>query len=433
MKLAKPAAAREDASQLERADEYDFLQRLKFVAYETTLDGLEAKKLTVDRVSRGMLQDEIARALEVVLAVDGVTLGITQRRKLIEEIEYEVTGFGPIQPFLDDPTVDDVIVNGHKTMYVERSGELEQVVSGFRDDQHLMNLIQRIVSPIGRRVDESSPYVDARLPNGSRVNVIIPPVSLDGPMLSIRKFREQPFRAKELVRLDTINNEMLVYLAAAVRARLNILICGGTGSGKTTLLNVLSSFIGTKQRVVTIEDTAEIRLQQCHVVRLETRPRSPDNASSEVTARDLMRNVLRMRPDRIILGEVRGNEAIDMLQAMGTGHHGSMATIHANSTRDAMDRLEILIGLGEMRADPRTLRRYIGSIVNVIINVKRMPGKRRVMSVAEVTGVEGDAYTLNELFRFVEDTSDPAKGKFEQVAGRSHFASRLQMVEVKDL
>jgi len=433
MKLAKPSLEVREPSQPDREDEYDFLQRLKFVAYESTLDGLEAKKLMPDRISRGMLQDEIARALEAVLAVDGVTLGITQRRKLIEEIEFEVTGFGPIQPFLDDPTVDDIIVNGHKTIYVERAGELQPAVSGFRDDSHVMNVIQRIVSPIGRRVDESSPYVDARLPDGSRVNVIIPPISLDGPMLSIRKFREQPFRAKELVRLDTLSNEMLVYLASAVRSRLNILICGGTGSGKTTLLNVLSSFIGTKERVVTIEDTAEIRLQQCHVVRLETRPRSPDNADTEVTARDLMRNVLRMRPDRIILGEVRGTEAIDMLQAMGTGHHGSMATIHANGTRDAMDRLEILIGLGEMRADARTLRRYIASIVNVIVNVKRMPGKRRVYSIAEVTGVEGDAYTLNELFRCVEDPADPLQARFEHVAGRSHFASRIQMLDLKDL
>ncbi len=295
-----------------------------------------------------------------------------------------------------------------------------------------MNIIQRIVSPIGRRVDESSPYVDARLPDGSRVNVIIPPVALDGPMLSIRKFREQPFRAEELARIHTLSEEMLTYLASAVRARLSVLICGGTGSGKTTLLNVLSGFIGPKERVVTIEDTAEIRLQQCHVVRLETRPRSPDNPSTEVTARDLMRNVLRMRPDRIILGEVRGTEAIDMLQAMGTGHHGSMATIHSNGTRDAMDRLEILLGLGEMRADARTLRRYIAGTIQVLVHIKRMAGgRRRVQSIAEVTGVEGDAYSLNELYRFVEEGADTDKGRFEQVSGRSHFAPRLQTLDFR--
>ena len=432
MKLVKPWTKTQDASKDERDADNEFLQRLKFKAYETTLEILEAKQLTVDRISQGMLAEEIARSLEVVLAVDGVTLGITQRRRLTEEIKYEVTGYGPIQPYLDDPTVNDVIVNGHKTIYVERNGELEERPSRFRDDNHLMNIIQRIVSPIGRRVDESSPYVDARLPDGSRVNVIIPPVALDGPMLSIRKFREQPFQAKELVRMGTMSSEMLAYLISAVRARLNILICGGTGSGKTTLLNVLSGFIGRKERVVTIEDTAELRLQQPHVVRLETRPRTPDNPESEITARDLMRNVLRMRPDRIILGEVRGTEAIDMLQAMGTGHHGSMATLHANSTRDAMDRLEILIGLGEMRAEPRTLRRYIANVVQIIVHVKRFAGARRVLSIAEITGVEGDAYTLNEMFRFSEDMAKSDNGKFEQAAGRSHFAARLQPVDLWD-
>jgi pilus assembly protein CpaF len=431
MKLVKPWTKAHEPVKDDEGDS-DFLQRLKFKSYEATLEGLEAKQLTVDRISPGMLADEIARSLEVVLAVDGVTLGITQRRRLIEEIEYEVTGYGPIQPYLDDPSVDDIIVNGHKTIYVERSGELEERQSRFRDDNHLMNIIQRIVSPIGRRVDESSPYVDARLPDGSRVNVIIPPVALDGPMLSIRKFREQPFQAKEMVRMGTMSNEMLSYLVSAVRARLNVLICGGTGSGKTTLLNVLSGFIGPKERVVTIEDTAELRLQQRHVVRLETRPRTPDNPASEITARDLMRNVLRMRPDRIILGEVRGTEAIDMLQAMGTGHHGSMATIHANTTRDAMDRLEILIGLGEMRAEPRTLRRYIASIVHLIVHVNRCAGGRRVDSIAEISGVEGDTYTLNEMFRYVEDFSRPENGRYEQSASRSHFASRLQPVDLRD-
>jgi pilus assembly protein CpaF len=431
MKLVRPTGRQEEPP--EGAAENDFIQRLKFSAYETTLDGLAAKNLTPDRISRGVLQDEIAKAVEVVLAIDGVTLGITQRRKLIEEIEYEITGLGPLQPYLEDPTVDDIIVNGSKGIYVERSGELEQTTSRFRDDTHLMNVIQRIVGPIGRRVDESSPYVDARLPDGSRVNVIIPPVALDGPMLSVRKFREQPFRARELVRMDTFSNDMLAYLASAVRSRLNIVICGGTGSGKTTLLNVLSGFIGPKERVVTIEDTAEIRLQQCHVVRLETRPRSPDNPSTEVTARDLMRNVLRMRPDRIILGEVRGDEAIDMLQAMGTGHHGSMATIHANSTRDALDRLEMLIGLGNMRAEPRTLRRYIASIIHVLVHVRRSANGRVVQTISEVTGVEGDAYTLSELFRFVEDAPGSGRGKFEQVVSRSHFASQLRMVNLKDM
>jgi pilus assembly protein CpaF len=431
VRLAKPTTKAAEPERGGRLDD-EFMQRLKFKAYEAALEGLEAKQITVDRISQAMLQEEIGRALEVVLAVEGVTLNITQRGKVVEDIEYEVTGLGPIQPFLDDPAVDDIIVNGHRTIYVEKNGELEERRSRFRDDLHLMNVIQRIVSPIGRRVDESSPYVDARLPNGSRVNVIIPPVALDGPMLSIRKFREQPFRAKELIRLDALNRDMLAYLASAVRSRLNILICGGTGSGKTTLLNVLSGFIGSLERVITIEDTAEIRLQQRHVVRLETRPRSPDNPDTEITARDLMRNVLRMRPDRIILGEVRGTEAIDMLQAMGTGHHGSMATIHANNVRDAMDRLEILIGLGEMRAEPRTLRRYISSIIQVIVHVQRTNGHRRVVSIAEVTGTEGENYSMNELFRFVDDGPGTGSGRFEQ-SGRSHFAARLQPVDLSEI
>lgn len=423
MKLARPTAEKHDAL-AKRPDEGEFLQRLKFRAYEATLEELEAKHLSADLISQAMLENEIATAVEMVLAIEGVTLGITQRSKLIEEIAYELTGLGPIQPYLDDPSIDDIIVNGADTIYVERNGELEQRSSRFRDDTHLMNIIQRIVGPVGRRVDESSPYVDARLADGTRVNVIIPPVSLDGPILSIRKFREQPLKAKELMRLNALNREMLAYLAFAVGARLNMLICGGTGSGKTTLLNILSAFIGPKERLVTIEDTAELRLQQRHVVRLETRPRSPDNPEAEVTARDLMRNVLRMRPDRIILGEVRGVEAVDMLQAMGTGHNGSMATLHANGVRDALDRLEILMSFGEMRSDARTLRRYIANIVHVVVHVRRMPGGRRIDSISEVIGLEGDAYRLHEMFRYT-DSGSSGNGSFEQVSPRSHYLSRF--------
>jgi pilus assembly protein CpaF len=434
MKLVHPKpAARERFPADARGGDESF-QRLKFDTYEATLESLEARNLTADRMSEGALREEISRALELVLAVNGATLGVTQRHALIEDVEYELTGLGPIQPFLDDPSIDDIIVNGCKGIYVERGGELEERSSRFRDDAHLMNIIQRIVGPIGRRVDEASPYVDARLPDGSRVNVIIPPIAIDGPMLSVRKFRERPFRAKELIHFGTLNREMLSYLASAVRSRLNMLICGGTGSGKTTLLNVLSSCIGAKERIVTIEDTAEIRLQQKHVVRLETRPRSPDNAAAEITARDLMRNVLRMRPDRIILGEVRGDEAVDMLQAMGTGHHGSMATIHANSTRDAIMRLEMLVGLSEMRADARTLRRYISNTIQVVVQVQRLAnGKRRVVSIAEIAGVEGDTYSLNELYRFTEDAASSEGGRFETVAARSYFSARLTAIDIGEV
>jgi len=412
-------------------DDAEFVQHLKFRAYEAALEALEEKKLSADRISPGMLRDEIGRALELVLTVEEVTLSFTQRSRLIDEIEYELTGLGPIQPFLDDPSVNDIIVNGHKNIYVEKDGELEERDSRFRDDAHLMNIIQRIVGPIGRRVDESMPYVDARLADGSRVNVIIPPVALDGPMLSIRKFREKPIRARELVRLETMGQDMLAFLASAVQSRLNILICGGTGSGKTTLLNVLSGFIGSKERVVTIEDAAELRLQQRHIVRLETRPRSPDNPETEVTARDLVRNALRMRPDRIILGEVRGAEAVDMLQAMSTGHDGSMATIHANSPREALDRLEILVGFAATNSEPRSLRRYIANSVQVVIQVKRTTaGRRRVVSISEITGIEGEAYAMSELYKYAEENASGDSGRFEQVCARSFYAPKLKVPDL---
>ena len=280
-----------------------------------------------------------------------------------------------------------------------------------------MNIIQRIVSPIGRRVDEATPYVDARLPDGSRVNVVIPPIALDGPMVSIRKFREQAMGGQDYVRLGSMSQEMLGFLAAAVRSRLNILICGGTGSGKTTLLNMLSSYIGEKERLITIEDAAELQLRQSHVVRLETRPPNLDG-SREVTARDLVRNALRMRPDRIILGEVRGAEAVEMLQAMSTGHDGSMATMHANTSRDAFGRLEMLLGFGGLTGDPKTLRRYIANSIQIVVQVSRMAnGKRRITSVSELTGMEGESYSLNQLFSFEEQPPLSGLGEFATPVG----------------
>ncbi len=420
----------EPAVPREAAVSGDLLQELKFNAYDATLQALDEKNLTVDRISAAVLREEIAGALEIVLGIAGVTLGFTLRSRLTEEIEHEISGFGPIEPLLQDPEVNDIIVNGFRNVYVERSGELQEVDCRFHDDQHLMNIIQRIVGPIGRRVDESSPYVDARLPDGSRVNAIIPPVALDGPMLSIRKFREKPILARELVRTQFMNDEMLDYLTAAVKSRLNILISGGTGAGKTTLLNVLSSFIGPKERIVTVEDAAELRLQQRHVVRLETRPRTADSPASEVSARDLIRNALRMRPDRIILGEVRGAEAIDMLQAMGTGHDGSMATIHANNARESLERLEILVGFGDMKTEIRTLRRYIANSVNIVVHTRRMAsGRRRISSIAELTGLESDTYSLNELYRFVPTEGAPNHGVFERVSGRAHFSEKLKSAE----
>ena len=413
----------------------DLYQELKFRTFELTLEYLDMKNLDADDIARGVLQDEIAQALSVALMGEGVALNSTDRSRLIREVEYEITGLGPIEPLLEDRSVNDIIVNGPNKVYVERDGILEKVPVRFRNNAHLMNIIQRIVSPIGRRVDEANPYVDARLPDGSRVNVVIPPIAIDGPMVSIRKFKKIPITVQELVRSNSINQEMLDFLGKAVASRLNVLIVGGTGSGKTTLLNILSGYIPDKERLVTIEDAAELQLRQHHVVRLETRPPVSGDNSKEVTARDLVKNALRMRPDRIILGEVRGAEAVDMLQAMSTGHDGSMATLHANTARDALSRLEMLLDFGGLRAEPKTLRRYVASSIQLIVNVNRLTGgKRRVVSIMELTGVEADHYSMNELFRFAEDPPLSGQGVFEAVSRRPYYQHRLttKPVLVKD-
>jgi pilus assembly protein CpaF len=396
MKAMQPYVLDADrASDIGISDRY---QEIKFRAFGLTLEYLDQQGMEGETIPLATLQDEIARAIAVVLMSRGIALNTRERAQLIEDVQNEIVGFGPLEPLLKDPTVDDVIVNGPAHIYVERHGELEPVHTRFRDTTHLMNVIQRIVSPIGRRVDEGTPYVDGRLPDGSRVNVIIPPVALDGPILSIRKFKRIPLTGEDLVRNGTMTPEIQKYLSGAVRGKRNILICGGTGSGKTTLLNVLSSYIGAKERLVTIEDAAELQLQQAHVVRLETRPGSPDGAT-EVTARDLLRNVLRMRPDRIILGEVRSSEAIEMLQAMGTGHDGSMATLHANGPRDALERLEMLIGLHGFSADLQAVRRFVAGTVHIVVHTARQSnGKRKVMSLCEVTGMEGPTYSMREIF-----------------------------------
>ena len=377
----------------------DDYQDIKFRVFEATLEYLDRKGVSGDNIQRAALLDDVARAIAIVLGSRGLALNTPERSLLILDVVNEITGFGPLQPLLDDPGVDDVIVNGPRTIYVERKGELEPVNARFRDTDHLMNVIQRIVAPIGRRVDESNPYVDGRLPDGSRLNVVIPPVALDGPHISIRKFRSVPFTGEDLVRNGTLTPEGLRYLSGAVRARRNILIAGGTGSGKTTLLNVLSSYVGAKERIVTIEDTAELRLQMPHVVRMETRAATIEG-TREITARDLLRNALRMRPDRIILGEVRSHEAIEVLQAMGTGHDGSMATIHANGTTDALERLEMLVGLQGFAADLRSVRRFIVSAVDIVVQTMRgAHGKRTVSSIVEIAGLEGSHYSQREIYR----------------------------------
>lgn len=402
MRIMQPymLSGRNTVSDIGVSDSY---QEMKFRVFDLTLEYLDQQDVEGETMPLAALQDEIARAISVVLLSRGIALNMRERAQLIEDVQNEIVGFGPLEPLLKDPTVDDIIVNGPASIYVERFGELEPVQTRFRDTTHLMNIIQRIVSPIGRRVDEGTPYVDGRLPDGSRVNVIIPPVALDGPILSIRKFKQIPLSGDDMVRNGTMTPEVLKYLSTAVREKKNMLICGGTGSGKTTLLNVLSSYIGAKERLVTIEDAAELRLQQAHVVRLETRPASPDGVS-DVTARDLLRNVLRMRPDRIILGEVRSSEAIEMLQAMGTGHDGSMATLHANSPRDALERLEMLIGLHGFSADLQAVRRFISGAIDIVLHLARQPdGKRKILSVCEVVGMEGPAYALREIFTQVDE------------------------------
>ena len=349
-----------------------------------------------ETAARSQIREITAR----LLLEDSAPLSLAQRQFVIRRIEDEVMGHGPLEPLLADPTVSDILVNGSQQVYIERRGKLELTDVRFNDDAHLMNIIDRIVSAVGRRVDESSPMVDARLKDGSRVNVIIPPLALDGPIMSIRRFAVELFKVEDLIRLGTINQQMAQLVKAIVYGRLNVVISGGTGAGKTTLLNILSGFVPTNERVVTIEDSAELQLQQPHVVRLETRPPNIEG-KGEVSQRDLVRNALRMRPERIIVGEVRGPEALDMLQAMNTGHDGSLTTVHANSPRDALSRIETMVSMTGITFPMRALRAQMASAINVVIQVARdEDGRRRVTSVQEINGMEGEVITMSEIYTF---------------------------------
>lgn len=403
----------------------DLYQDIKFQTFELTLDHLEQKHLRAEDMTSDALQAEISQAVGVALLGEGVALNAAERGRLIEDVRHEIRGLGPLEPLLADPEIGDIIINGANKIYVERQGKLGRIGVRFRDDEHLMSVIQRIVGPIGRRVDESTPFVDARLHDGSRVNIVIPPIALDGPMVSIRKFREAALSGADLVRGGSASQAMIDFLAQAVASRLNILVVGGTGSGKTTLLNLLSGYIPHDERLVTIEDAAELQLQQDHVVRLETRPSSPEG-SGEVSARDLVKNALRMRPERIILGEVRGAEAVDMLQAMSTGHDGSLATMHANTPREALARLEMLLGFGGLDADTKLKQRYIVGSIQLIVQVMRLAdGQRKITSIVELTGLEGETYSMNELFRFVEEPPLSGRGHFETLSRRPFYADKL--------
>ena len=349
-----------------------------------------------EHVARNQIREITTR----LLLEESAPLSLAQRQFVTRRIEDEVLGHGPLEPLLADPTVSDILVNGSQQVYVERHGKLELTEVRFNDDAHLMNIIDRIVSAVGRRIDESSPMVDARLKDGSRVNVIIPPLALDGPMMSIRRFAVELFKVEDLIRLGTINEQMATVLKAIVHGRLNVVISGGTGAGKTTLLNIVSGFVPHNERVVTIEDSAELQLQQPHVVRLETRPPNIEG-KGQVAQRDLVRNALRMRPERIIVGEVRGPEALDMLQAMNTGHDGSLTTVHANSPRDALSRIETMISMTGITFPMRALRAQMASAINIVIQVARdEDGKRRVVSLQEINGMEGEVITMSEIFAF---------------------------------
>jgi pilus assembly protein CpaF len=378
---------------------------LKVYLHEKLLGVLNLSVL--DRVTREDLGRELAPMINNMLIAEGITLNSTECAQLTEEVLDEVLGLGPLEPYLKDPTVSDILVNTHEHVYVERNGQLERTSARFKDERHLMRVIQRIVGGAGRRVDESQPYMDARLPDGSRVNALVPPCAVDGPLLSIRKFSKMPFTMRRLIEIGSINQQMSALCELIISTRRNVLISGGTGSGKTTLLNALSSYIDNKERIVTIEDTAELQLQQSHICRIETRPANLENAG-EVTQRDLLRNSLRMRPDRIIVGEVRGAEVLDMLQAMNTGHDGSMTTVHANSPRDALTRLEHMTGMTGIDIPQKTLRGQIASAIHVVIQVQRMSdGKRRVVSIQEILGMEGDVVTMQEIYRFERTGLDP--------------------------
>ncbi len=393
------------------------------------LDFTRVKDLASDALRR-----DIRRVVEHLCDTENPLLNRMERERLIDEVLDETLGFGPLEALLKDPTISDILVNGPKCIYVERRGKLEKSDVTFRDNDHLMQIIDRIVSKVGRRVDETSPMVDARLPDGSRVNAVIPPIALDGASLSIRRFGSNPLKLEDLLNYKAFTPEMAMLMEACIKARLNIIISGGTGCGKTTLLNTLSSFIPNDERVITIEDAAELQLQQEHVVRLETRPPNIEGKGA-VTTRDLVRNALRMRPERIIIGECRGAETLDMLQAMNTGHAGSMTTLHANSVRDALARLETMIMMAGFELPVKAMRTQIASAVDLIIQANRLQGgPRRITSITEVMNMEQDVIIMQEIFRYRQlgiDQNGRAYGQFEATGVRPSFINRLEAKGVK--
>jgi pilus assembly protein CpaF len=401
-------------------------QQVKADLHRKILDRLDLEKL--GRTPSDAAREEVLLLIRNTVNSEAVPLSFAEREQLSREILDEIFGLGPLEPLLKDPTVSDILVNRYNRVYVERAGKIEPTGLSFKDDSHLMQIIDRIVSRVGRRVDESSPMVDARLPDGSRVNAIIPPLAIDGPCLSIRRFGRDPVTARNMIENKTLTEPMLEVLSAMVKGRLNLLISGGTGAGKTTLLNVLSGYIPNAERVVTIEDAAELQMKQEHVVRLETRPPNIEGKGA-VRQRQLVINSLRMRPDRIVVGEVRGEEAFDMLQAMNTGHEGSLTTVHANTPRDALARLESMVSMANLNLPERAMRQQIASAIHAIVQIARLSdGTRKVMLVSEVTGMEGEIISLQDVFSFERTGMDEAgkvKGVFRSTGIRPKFADRL--------
>jgi pilus assembly protein CpaF len=401
-------------------------QQVKADLHRKILDRLDLEKL--GRTSSDTAREEVLQLIRNSVNSEAVPLSFTERERLSREILDEIFGLGPLEPLLKDPSISDILVNGHKRVFVERAGKIEVTGLSFKDDAHLMQIIDRIVSRVGRRVDESSPMVDARLPDGSRVNAIIPPLAIDGPCLSIRRFGRDPLTARNMIENKTLTEAMLELLSAMVKGRLNIVVSGGTGAGKTTLLNVLSGYIPNSERIVTIEDAAELQLKQEHVVRLETRPPNIEGKGA-VRQRQLVINSLRMRPDRIVVGEVRGEEAFDMLNAMNTGHEGSLTTIHANTPRDALARLENMLSMANLNLPERAMRQQIASAIHGVVQVSRLSdGTRKVISVSEVTGMENSMVVMQDIFTFDRvgiDENGRVRGSFKASGIRPKFAERL--------
>jgi len=423
--LAAPSAAGVVVANDFQSDRLDYIN-LKVELHRRLLDLINLSAL--EKMTRPQIETEIGELVHEQLALQKHALNQEERKRLVADILDELLGLGPLEPLLQDPSITDILVNGHETVFVERGGVLERVETRFKDERHLLRIIQKIVSAVGRRVDESSPFVDARLPDGSRVNAIVPPLAVDGSLLSIRKFAKIPISMAKLAEYGSVPPEIAEVLGGIVRGRRNVLISGGTGSGKTTLLNAMSSFIDERERVVTIEDSAELQLQQRHVARLETRPPNIEG-KGEIGQRELVKNALRMRPDRIIVGEVRAGEAFDMLQAMNTGHDGSMTTVHANTPRDALSRLEQMIGMSGIDISPRSARAQIASALHVVVQIGRLSdGRRRLLSLSEIVGMEGEVVTMQEIFRFKmmgRDENNNVIGHFEATGIRPKMMDEL--------